>query len=114
MKARDELFKKIAAASTPSPPISVSRAASSGSGRAGHVLERRLPQAGHRRPFQRPALTRPGSSSVGVCGCQFAEVAVDIETGMVKVKKIVAVQDSGLILDKLTWESQVYGGVIGG
>ena len=55
-----------------------------------------------------------GLSSVGVGGCQFAEVAVDIETGMVKVKKIVAIQDSGLIIDKLTWESQVYGGVIGG
>jgi xanthine dehydrogenase YagR molybdenum-binding subunit len=41
-------------------------------------------------------------------------VAVDIETGVVKVKKIVAIQDSGLIIDKLTWESQVYGGVIGG
>ena len=33
---------------------------------------------------------------------------------MVKVKKIVAIQDSGLIIDKLTWESQVYGGVIMG
>jgi xanthine dehydrogenase YagR molybdenum-binding subunit len=55
-----------------------------------------------------------GLSSVGVGGCQFAEVAVDMETGMVKVKKIVAIQDSGLIIDKLTWESQVYGGVIGG
>ena len=50
----------------------------------------------------------------GVGGCQFAEVAVDIETGVVKVKKIVAIQDSGLIIDKLTWESQVYGGVIMG
>jgi xanthine dehydrogenase YagR molybdenum-binding subunit len=55
-----------------------------------------------------------GLSSTGVCGCQFAEVAVDLETGMVKVKKIVAIQDTGLILDKLTWESQVYGGVIMG
>ncbi len=55
-----------------------------------------------------------GLVSSGVGGCQFAEVAVDIETGMVRVKKIVAVQDSGLILDKLTWESQVYGGVIMG
>ena len=55
-----------------------------------------------------------GLSSVGVGGCQFAEVAVDMETGMVKVKKIVAIQDSGLIIDKMTWESQVYGGVIGG
>ena len=56
----------------------------------------------------------PGLSSTGVGGCQFAEVAVDVETGMVKVKKIVAIQDTGLIIDKLTWESQVYGGVIGG
>jgi xanthine dehydrogenase YagR molybdenum-binding subunit len=55
-----------------------------------------------------------GLSSSGVGGCQFAEVAVDVETGMVKVKKIVAIQDSGLIIDKLTWESQVYGGVIMG
>ena len=55
-----------------------------------------------------------GLATGGVCGCQFAEVDVDVETGMVKVKKIVAVQDSGLIIDKLTWESQVYGGVIGG
>jgi xanthine dehydrogenase YagR molybdenum-binding subunit len=55
-----------------------------------------------------------GLSSTGVGGCQFAEVSVDMETGMVKVKKIVAIQDSGLILDKLTWESQIYGGVIGG
>jgi xanthine dehydrogenase YagR molybdenum-binding subunit len=55
-----------------------------------------------------------GISSTGVGGCQYAEVAVDVETGMVKVKKIVAIQDSGLILDKLTWESQVYGGVIMG
>ncbi|MFO0950881.1 MAG: xanthine dehydrogenase family protein molybdopterin-binding subunit [Isosphaeraceae bacterium] len=55
-----------------------------------------------------------GLSSVGVGGVQFAEVEVDLETGVVKVLKIVAVQDSGLILDKLTWESQVSGGVIGG
>ena len=55
-----------------------------------------------------------GLASVGVGGCQFAEVTVDIETGVVRVKKIVAIQDSGLIIDRLTWESQVYGGVIMG
>ena len=55
-----------------------------------------------------------GLASNGVAGCQFADVSVDIETGVVKVNKIVAVQDSGLILDMLTWKSQVYGGVIGG
>jgi xanthine dehydrogenase YagR molybdenum-binding subunit len=43
---------------------------------------------------------------------QFAEVTVDVETGIVKVKRILAMQDCGLIVDKLTAESQVYGGVI--
>ena len=57
---------------------------------------------------------RRARQSVGVGGCQFAEVTVDIETGVVRVKKIVAIQDSGLIIDMLTWESQVYGGVIMG
>ncbi len=55
-----------------------------------------------------------GLSQSGVGGCQFAEVSVDLETGVVKLKKLVAIQDTGLILDKLTWESQVYGGVIMG
>jgi xanthine dehydrogenase YagR molybdenum-binding subunit len=50
----------------------------------------------------------------GVAGAQFAKVEVDTETGVVRLKKIVAVQDSGLIIDMLTWKSQVYGGVIGG
>ena len=78
------------------------------------ALEGRLPQAGHGLDLRDRHVPAEGLSSVGVGGCQFAEVTVDIETGMVKVKKIVAIQDSGLIIDKLTWESQVYGGVIGG
>ncbi|MGC8640749.1 MAG: xanthine dehydrogenase family protein molybdopterin-binding subunit [Isosphaeraceae bacterium] len=55
-----------------------------------------------------------GLAGSGVGGCQFAEVTVDLETGVVRVKKIVAIQDSGLIMDRLTWESQIYGGVIMG
>ena len=57
---------------------------------------------------------QPGLASTGVAGVQFVDLTVDVETGVVYLKKIVAVQDSGLIIDKLTWESQVYGGVIGG
>ena len=114
-KARDALFKKIAPAVKAQPDDLVAQGRPAlGLGRAGDVVERRLPQAGHRARSPRPASYQDGLSSVGVGGCQFAEVAVDIETGMVKVKKIVAIQDSGLIIDKLTWESQVYGGVIGG
>jgi len=51
-------------------------------------------------------------SGAGTSGVQFAEVSVDIDTGIVRVKRILAIQDCGLIVDRLTAESQVYGGVI--
>jgi xanthine dehydrogenase YagR molybdenum-binding subunit len=47
-----------------------------------------------------------------VGGVQMAEVEVDAETGVVKVRKMVAVQDCGLVADLKTAESQVYGGLI--
>jgi len=55
-----------------------------------------------------------GLSSVGTSGVQFADVEVDIETGVTRVKKIVCVQDCGMIVDKLTAESQCYGGIVMG
>jgi xanthine dehydrogenase YagR molybdenum-binding subunit len=55
-----------------------------------------------------------GISKLGVGGVQVAEVLVDIETGIVKCTQIVAVQDCGLIINKLACESQVAGGVIMG
>jgi xanthine dehydrogenase YagR molybdenum-binding subunit len=50
----------------------------------------------------------------GVGGVQMADVSVDIETGIVRINKIVAVQDCGLIIDLKTAESQVYGAMIMG
>jgi xanthine dehydrogenase YagR molybdenum-binding subunit len=47
-------------------------------------------------------------------GAQFAEVEVDTETGHVRVLRVVAIQDAGRIIDKLTFESQIVGGVIQG
>lgn len=55
-----------------------------------------------------------GVSKVGVGGVQVAEVLVDTETGVVRCTQIVAVQDCGLIVNKLACESQVAGGVIMG
>jgi xanthine dehydrogenase YagR molybdenum-binding subunit len=55
-----------------------------------------------------------GLSANGVGGVQFAEVEVDTETGVVAVKKITCVQDGGLIINKLTCESQVNGGILMG
>jgi xanthine dehydrogenase YagR molybdenum-binding subunit len=54
----------------------------------------------------------PGMSSTGTSGVQFTEVTVDIETGIVKVKRVLSVQDCGLIVDRLLAESQVHGGII--
>jgi xanthine dehydrogenase YagR molybdenum-binding subunit len=54
-----------------------------------------------------------GLSSVTTSGVQFAEVTVDVETGIVKVKRILALQDCGLVVSRLTAESQCYGGIIG-
>jgi xanthine dehydrogenase YagR molybdenum-binding subunit len=55
-----------------------------------------------------------GLSSQGVGGVQVAEVTVDTETGVVRCRRIVAVQDCGLIINKLGCESQTAGGVIMG
>jgi xanthine dehydrogenase YagR molybdenum-binding subunit len=54
----------------------------------------------------------PGLSNQGVGGVQIAEVAVDTETGVVRCRRIVAVQDCGRIINLQGCESQVAGGVI--
>ncbi len=53
-------------------------------------------------------------ASAGVGGVQMADVSVDIETGIVKMNKFVAVQDCGLVMDLKTAESQVFGAMIMG
>jgi xanthine dehydrogenase YagR molybdenum-binding subunit len=52
--------------------------------------------------------------SSGVGGVVMADVAVDTETGIVKMNKMVCVQDCGLIISMKTAESQVYGAMIMG
>jgi xanthine dehydrogenase YagR molybdenum-binding subunit len=114
IKARDALFQKIAMAVKAAPAdLSLKESQLWVSGEPVMSWKDACRKLGT-ATISETGSYQDGLSSVGVCGCQFAEVAVDMETGMVKVKKIVAVQDSGLIIDKLTWESQVYGGVIGG
>ncbi|MCA1593906.1 MAG: xanthine dehydrogenase family protein molybdopterin-binding subunit [Acidobacteria bacterium] len=47
-------------------------------------------------------------------GVQFVEVAVDTETGIVKVERVVAVHDCGRPINPLALESQINGGVLQG
>jgi xanthine dehydrogenase YagR molybdenum-binding subunit len=49
-----------------------------------------------------------------VCGCQFAEVEVDTWTGMVRVLRMFAIQDCGLVVAKKLAESQVLGAMLQG
>jgi xanthine dehydrogenase YagR molybdenum-binding subunit len=61
-----------------------------------------------------PELDKANLSNQGVGGVQVAEVMVDTETGVVRCTQMVAVQDCGLVINKLCCESQVAGGVIMG
>ncbi len=56
----------------------------------------------------------PEDVTVNTFGAQFAEVTVDTETGEVKVERIVAVHDSGRVINPLTLSSQIEGGIIQG
>ena len=56
----------------------------------------------------------PAGMRVLTFGIQVAEVAVDIETGEVRVDRIVAIHDVGRVINRLGAESQVEGGIIQG
>jgi CO/xanthine dehydrogenase Mo-binding subunit len=56
----------------------------------------------------------PTGMSVLTFGVQVAEVAVDVETGDVRVERVAAVHDVGRIVNPLGARSQVEGGIIQG
>lgn len=60
------------------------------------------------------ASVEEGLIDAGVGGVQIADVSVDVETGVVSVNEMVAVQDIGLIINMKLAESQVYGALIMG
>jgi len=116
LEARDEFFKKIAPG-LPGNPAATDLSLVDGQllvkGQAAMSFKDACRKIGM-NPISVVGKSSQGLASNGVAGVQFVDLSVDTETGVVKLHKIVAVQDSGLIIDKLTWESQVFGGVIGG
>lgn len=59
--------------------------------------------------------TRQGQDGQGTSdGVQFAEVVVDTHTGIVRVERIVVLQAGGRAVNRLTFENQLFGGVIQG
>jgi xanthine dehydrogenase YagR molybdenum-binding subunit len=56
----------------------------------------------------------PAGFAYNSFGAHFAEVEVDTETGQIKVIKVVAVHEVGRVINRLTAESQVVGGITQG
>ncbi len=56
----------------------------------------------------------PDQTAIAAFGAHFAEVEVDVETGRVRVERIVAAHDSGRIINPTLAESQLEGAVLQG
>ncbi|WP_029897204.1 xanthine dehydrogenase family protein molybdopterin-binding subunit [Desulfohalovibrio reitneri] len=56
----------------------------------------------------------PDGKVVVPFGAQFCEVEVDRETGEVRLTRFVASHDSGRVIDRLTYDNQVGGGIVMG
>ncbi|MBD3334211.1 MAG: molybdopterin-dependent oxidoreductase [Candidatus Eisenbacteria bacterium] len=58
----------------------------------------------------------PNPEGKVVCpfAAQFCEVEVDTRTGEVKILRFLGAHDSGRVMDRLTFDNQVYGGIVMG
>jgi xanthine dehydrogenase YagR molybdenum-binding subunit len=56
----------------------------------------------------------PGPPADGYGGVQFAQVAVDTETGVIRVLRVVAVHECGRLINPLAIQSQINGGILHG
>src|SRR5438128_1850308 len=119
--ARDALFAKVAPALNVQPDDLEAR---DGSVRVKSDPSRSLswkeacskigatPITSHGHNDQAAAKNKPDLTNSGVGGVQMAEVAVDTETGIVKVTKMVAVQDCGLVIDPKMAASSVLAALV--
>ncbi len=73
-----------------------------------------LEDLSHETVFHGERKGLPEGYAYNTFGAHFVEVEVDTVSGKIKVIKVVAAHDSGRIINKLTAESQVIGGVTQG
>ena len=73
----------------------------------GELREQTLVATGYRN-------ANPEGFAINTFGAQFAEVAVDIRTGRIAVKRVVGAYDIGRTINRRLLENQVHGGVIQG
>jgi CO/xanthine dehydrogenase Mo-binding subunit len=68
----------------------------------------------NRGPITHLSVYEPSRAPITSFAAQVAEVEVDPATGQVKVKKLTTVHDAGRVLNHLTYQGQVDGGVVTG
>ena len=56
----------------------------------------------------------PENKVVNPFGAQFCEVEVNTKTGEVRVLRFLGAHDSGRVMDRLTYDNQVFGGIVMG
>jgi CO/xanthine dehydrogenase Mo-binding subunit len=74
----------------------------------------RLAAEQNRGPITHLSVYEPSRAPITSFAAQVAEVEVDPVTGQVKVKKLTTVHDSGTVLNHLSYQGQIDGGVITG
>jgi xanthine dehydrogenase YagR molybdenum-binding subunit len=115
-KARDALFERVASALGATPDqltVGTGRIEVAGS-KPRSLSWREACKLLATTPVGVDGRWEAGLSAGGTSGVQFADVEVDIETGIARVRKIVCVQDCGLVLNLKTAETQCHGGIISG
>lgn len=65
-------------------------------------------------PITHLSVYEPSRAPITSFAAQVAEVEVDLQTGQVRVKKLTTVHDSGRVLNRLTYQGQVDGGIVTG
>lgn len=68
----------------------------------------------NRGPLTHLSVYEPARAGITSFAAQVAEVEVDRDTGQVKVKKLTTVHDSGRVINHLTYQGQIDGGVVTG
>jgi CO/xanthine dehydrogenase Mo-binding subunit len=68
----------------------------------------------NRAPITHLSVYEPSRAPITSFAAQIAEVEVDPQSGRIKVKKLITVHDSGTVLNHLSYQGQVDGGVVTG
>jgi CO/xanthine dehydrogenase Mo-binding subunit len=74
----------------------------------------RLAVEQNRAPIEHLSVYEPARAPITSFAAQVAEVEVDPVTGQVIVKKLTTVHDSGTVLNHLSYQGQIDGGVVTG